>query len=328
MTITEHPLANTNDGTAPLPYWLDRPCPPWCKTEHHYYDRGEDRVHSSGGAGPEIELTLEPRVEIGGQTFPAHIGGGMWMHYRDVRPHVYLLLNDREEILLEQPEALELGRLLADPPNRWASLTLTMMEPDSVMPSGFRAEGKPACNRVAHLAASPFTRTPVAAVRQELDSVTVFCPVQTPKGCSQPLRYLTLTPGEAAELSAMIARLLDRANVLAQDTALSPVEAPALPAAGPCPPWCEIDDHDDFDGAAMRHSTWTNVALSSYPYEVTSTESGQPVTTQHSDTLIVSRVQLRDHAPGIVISPPDVVPGTDHCADPDGHVGPPAARSC
>jgi hypothetical protein len=108
--------------------------------------------------------------------------------------------------------------------------------------------------------------------------------------------------------------------VSAQDTALNPAEASAIHVAGPCPPWCEIDDHDDFDGGEMRHSAWTNVGLSSYPHEVTSTESGRPVVTQHTDSLIVSRVQFREHEPAIVITLPDMLPGTDHRVDPDGHI--------
>jgi hypothetical protein len=310
-TIT-HPA-----GEAALPYWLGRSCPPWCRRGHRDDDDGIDRLHSSS-RDPEIELTLEPRAEIRGETFPAHIGAAMVMHYRDARPHVYLIVNDHEEVLLELPEAQELARLLADPPNEWASLTLTMMDPDSVIPSGFREEDVPVPERVAHVAAFPFTRSPVAAVRQVLDIVTVFCPVQTDPHRDQSLRYLTLRPEEATELATTIAKLLDSAQA---STALGPAEAAKTLLAGPCPPWCEIDDHDDFDGGEMRHSTWTSVDLSSYPYEVTSTESGRPVVTQHCDSVIVSRVQLRNREPAIVLTSPDIQPDTGHRTDPDDHLG-------
>jgi hypothetical protein len=108
--------------------------------------------------------------------------------------------------------------------------------------------------------------------------------------------------------------------VSGQKTVLSPAGASAILVAGPCPPWCEIDDHDDFDGGDMHHSNSTNVGLLSYTYEVTSTESGRPAVTRHSDSLMVSRVQLRDREPAIVVTLPDMLPGTDHCVDPDGHI--------
>jgi len=119
------------------------------------------------------------------------------------------MVSDREEVLLELAEARELARLLADPPHEWAALTLTMMNSDPVMPAGFHGEGRPASKRVAHFAAFPFTRSPVAAVRRVLDSVTVFCPVQTDPHRDQSPRYLALTPGEAAGLAAMVAKLVD-----------------------------------------------------------------------------------------------------------------------
>jgi hypothetical protein len=226
MTITEQPptealeAAGTNrtptvpgdvghpPGTAQQPYWLDRPCPPWCQRGHRDEDSGRDRAHSSGSA-PEIELTLEPRVEVGGDLFPAHIGAVMMMHYRDARPHACLSVSDREEVLLELPEARELAQLLADPPHEWASLTLTMMDSDPVMPAGFGVEGRPGPKSAANFAAFPFTRSPVAAVRRVLDSVMVFCPFQTDPYREQMSRYLALTPGEAASLATMIAKLVE-----------------------------------------------------------------------------------------------------------------------
>jgi hypothetical protein len=303
-----------NVGRMTQPYWLDRPCPPWCQTGHRDDDDGMDRVHSSS-RDPEIELTLEPRVKVESETYPAHIGAVMSMHYREARPHINLCVSDREEILLELTEARELARLLADPPREWASLTLTMMDPDSVLPSGLGEGSKPVSKSMARVAAFPFTRSPIAAVRQVLDSVTIFCPVQTDPYRDQSLRYLVLSPGEAAELSAMIARLLDQVKLSPRDAALSSALGPAIPV-GLCPPWCEIDDHQDHDGGKMRHSTSTTVGLSLYPYEVTSTESGEPVVTLHSAYLIVSRTQLRDHESAILVELPDV----NECADPDGHI--------
>jgi hypothetical protein len=313
MTITEQPPNETL-----LPYWLDRPCPTWCQTGHHDGHCWSDRVHS-GGSMPEIELSLEPGTEAGGQTFPAFIGARLWMYYRDARPLIYLIVNDREEIRFELPEARELARLLAHPPREWATVTLTMMDADPALPSGFGEKGDLVAEHETRFTAFPFTWSPVAAVRQVLDSVTIFCPVQTDPDRDQALRYLAFTLGEAAELADMITRLLDNANTTSQEAAIDQEKAPAAATAEPCPPWCEIDDHDDYDGE-MRHATWVNIALSSYPYEVTSNASGRPVTTQCSDFLIVTRAQLRDHEPAVIITMPSAVNGI-RCVDPNGHIG-------
>jgi hypothetical protein len=43
-----HPLAE-----APLPYWLDRPCPAWCvlTTPHQDHDDYDDRLHHAASYG-------------------------------------------------------------------------------------------------------------------------------------------------------------------------------------------------------------------------------------------------------------------------------------
>jgi hypothetical protein len=115
--------------------------------------------------------------------------------------------------------------------------------------------------------------------------------------------------------------------VSAQETTFSPAGSPATPVAGPCPPWCEIEDHDDFDDGQMQHMASTNVGLSAYPYEVTCTSSGRPAVTQHTDSLMVSRSRLRDRAPAIVITLPGMLAGPGQCTDPDGHVSCPDGQA-
>jgi hypothetical protein len=226
MTVTEAPKTTDQDASstgfpvipgnaghpldkAPLPYWLDGPCPPWCllTTPHGDFELYADRLHSS--VSHYMELTLEPRKTIGNEDFPVSIGAALWMHYRESRPHVCLIIGESEEVLLELPEAAELARLLASPPEEWASLTLTMLDPDAVMPPGYGTAGEAAPGG-AHHAAFPFTRLPLLAVRQVLNTVTVFTQVR--HGDDQAPRYLAFTPGEAAELSAALTSLLGDAQ--------------------------------------------------------------------------------------------------------------------
>jgi hypothetical protein len=231
MTVTEAPETTDQDASSTgfpvipgnaghpldkgrLPYWLDRPCPPWCMmtVSHQDGELYDDRLHMS--AGYEIELTLEEphTVEAGGKVIasgPAHLSAGMWQHYRERDPHICLIVNDGEDVLLELAEAQEMARLLSGPPEGWAPVTLTMMDPDAVMPPGYGTAGE-AAPVGAHHAAFPFTRPAVLAVRQVLDTVTVFTQVR--RGEDQVPRYLAFTPAEAAELAAALASLLGDAR--------------------------------------------------------------------------------------------------------------------
>lgn len=83
---------------------------------------------------------------------------------------------------------------------------------------------------------------------------------------------------------------------------LSPAEAAA--AAGRCPPWCEIEDHDDY--GRVDHSTWTNVEVSAYD----------------DDVLMVARQQFPGRAPVTVITLPGYycAQGDKLFLDPDGHI--------
>ena len=195
-----------------LPYWLSQPCPPWCGGSHAGDDDRDVRLHY--GEEFDVELTLEPRAVVGEDDCAAHVSAGMCQGYRESRPHIRLVASDgegrEEEIFLELAEAGELAGFLAEPPRAWAVLTPTMMDADPVRPAGYgTAPGKPVPEH-RHAAAFPFTRPPVIAVRQVLDTVTVFCPVFHRQ--EQVTRYLLLTPGEAADLAAAVTKLLDGAR--------------------------------------------------------------------------------------------------------------------
>jgi hypothetical protein len=93
--------------------------------------------------------------------------------------------------------------------------------------------------------------------------------------------------------------------------------APAVPEHRECPPWCEIEDHDDY--GSERHACFSSVDMTFYPYDVTTTESGTRVTAQYYDDLSILRVQVGDGEPAIAIEPP----GTNaDCAAPAGLADP------
>jgi hypothetical protein len=213
MSLTSA-LETATPANADRPFWLREPCPSWCTTAHHDADIRDDRVHSGGGA--YTELTLEPKAAADGGTFAATVCTGMWQYWRDARPHVCISISDRVEIYLELDEAEGVARLLASPPGEWEAVVLTMMEPDDVPPPGHRGEGRPQPEHVRFLA-SPFSRPPVFAVRRApLDEVLVFTHAltdcHTPWGEDQAPRYLAFTPAEAAEMAAVIIKLLDGAK--------------------------------------------------------------------------------------------------------------------
>lgn len=191
----------TRDTAAPAaPYWLTEPCPAWCTRGHEGRDIRMERMHA--GEDYDIDLTLEPRIALDGETFPAHLSAGIWQAWRDARPHICLILNDSHEIQLEPSEAGEAAGLLTAPRHEWTAVTLTMMEPDPVLPSG------PGHRR--WVSAFPFTRPPVLAVLRVPDAVLLFSSFL--HLAEQAPGYLTLTPGEAAELGAAVVKLLDGAR--------------------------------------------------------------------------------------------------------------------
>lgn len=99
-----------------------------------------------------------------------------------------------------------------------------------------------------------------------------------------------MTPAEAVELGAALIQA--GAGAQAGDTAASP------PSAASCPPWCEVADHEDWDGDDGRHHvlTW-GVDLASRPFQV----RGQ---TCHDWMNVILSQREDQNAPGIVLDPP------------------------
>lgn len=112
-------------------------------------------------------------------------------------------------------------------------------------------------------------------------------------------------------------------NLHAEEAIALPV---AVAGAGSRLPWCEVcvdDYHADWDGGTMHHVSSTTVGLSAYAYEVTTTETGQPVTKRETDWLTVSRAQRADQEPAaICLGLPEMVkrPADPHdLLSPCGH---------
>jgi hypothetical protein len=93
-----HPLDD-----APLPYWLEGPCPPWCHLSMPHKDSGSSymRQHESGYY--LVSLTLED---------PHDIEMHMEQDYREREPHVSLILAFDGEPDMTLAEAAELTRML------------------------------------------------------------------------------------------------------------------------------------------------------------------------------------------------------------------------
>lgn len=65
-----------------------------------------------------------------------------------------------------------------------------------------------------------------------------------------------------------------------------------------CPPWCEIEDHDADDGGKMHHTLTWGVPADAYTYQV---PGGREL-----DHINVSRIQVRDGDPILLVEPPDM----------------------
>ena len=99
-----------------------------------------------------------------------------------------------------------------------------------------------------------------------------------------------MTPGEALALAVTLARA-------ARDARSGTASAPSADPDG-CPSWCEIaGDHEDMDGGDMHHALCEALQLSGYPYDVQDT--------RHHHSLLVTRRQIRNGEPVILIEKPD-----------------------
>lgn len=68
-----------------------------------------------------------------------------------------------------------------------------------------------------------------------------------------------------------------------------------------CPPWCDVTDHDDWDGGDTRHQVAWSVGHSALPYEV----QGE----RHYEHTNVVLEQEPGHEPVITLDPPQTGDG-------------------
>jgi hypothetical protein len=106
-TLSVATIGTCPAGAAPRPFWLDSPCPPWCRATHEDMDMAEDRVHES--TGHEVVLTLEPWGEYADGHGPAHMTGYLNQHYRELGPHIMVSVNGLHGITFTLAEAAELA---------------------------------------------------------------------------------------------------------------------------------------------------------------------------------------------------------------------------
>jgi uncharacterized protein DUF6907 len=122
-----------------------------------------------------------------------------------------------------------------------------------------------------------------------------------------------MTPAEARTLAASLMQAADRADAPHDPpplTTASAVGSDRRPArsAQPCPPWCDIEDHDDYDGdGKMCHTLTWCVPVSAYPYDV----MGE----RQFDSIMVSRKQVGGGQPVFLIEAPGTMADAK---DPDG----------
>lgn len=100
------------------PYWLDRPCPPWClmTTPHEDHDLADDRFHMS--VFYHVDLTLEDALTLWSANHkllscePAFLTAMLLQHYREREPRIIVTRNGKVDIPFTVTEAGELSRAL------------------------------------------------------------------------------------------------------------------------------------------------------------------------------------------------------------------------
>lgn len=196
-----HPLDD-----APLPYWLDRPCPPWCTMIRPHGDEmlADDRLHR--GDCYDVELTQEPPdvfTFADGRVLssePFILMAVLYQHYKAASPHISLNIDAGTDVDLTLAEAGELAAALNAPGDDYVMITLTLEDADvDVAPKPWPEGREP----------EPVYWSRQVGVR--LESAEEVAELGAPERRVVTVyrdRYLTFTPAEASDLGAAIVKLL------------------------------------------------------------------------------------------------------------------------
>jgi len=68
------------------PFWLTRPCPSWCQTDHTEADRPADRRHVSGPLGNVVLTETEAAAATDGSWQPQDVHVALTQHVREFEP--------------------------------------------------------------------------------------------------------------------------------------------------------------------------------------------------------------------------------------------------
>jgi len=234
-----HPL-----GEAPLPFWLDRPCPSWCATLPHANDHTVGwRVHRSRGYA--VALTLEPGGKLYDSSDPAVTGYSakcidvnLAQPYREAEPHLSFMFACDDEPDLTLAEGAALAAILTDLARRAGDLAAAaedrpfwLTAPCPAWCTGGHCDGDAPDDRIHHggyqhvslTMADPWTMFPSEA---KTGPDANWEPQQIEAALEQGWReaearialqygddkYLDLTLAEAGELAAAVNELLAAAR--------------------------------------------------------------------------------------------------------------------
>ena len=102
---------------AARPYWMTRPCPPWCWGGHADEEQPGDRACMSE-VEHRITLTTEDAdvLVVNGKfvTEPVVVGASLVQEYREAEPRVVLSRGETAELHFTLGEARKLAAAIAD----------------------------------------------------------------------------------------------------------------------------------------------------------------------------------------------------------------------
>jgi hypothetical protein len=117
MTITDtdsDTCAAASDRPC-LPYWQDKPCPPWCRMAHRDEDELEDRGHQ--GSAVRLTLTMEEALVDRDPTpvvEPSDLVVYTVQKFREQEPHLLLMRDEKPCARLTLDEGRRFAEILAD----------------------------------------------------------------------------------------------------------------------------------------------------------------------------------------------------------------------